>query len=235
MTPKRTAQKSEVRMERLRNGGGGRDALGTFLGGQGALGPFRVVELTFEIVVRCFEPLHLFGGICIATDGRIAAHLLDRHRTLILMLETRIECLSLIWKRMRRRSFGNFRVPRLNYSFDRNFVIDWFVARSVMLDPVLPSLLPFDVLWPSLLQEGFSVPEILTEVFLGNEYGELVENFNHVVERKRAFYLAAYSWKIEELINKTILQLHQASYQNLLKSCFEGSLLTESSSDIAGK
>jgi hypothetical protein len=186
LTPKRTAQKSEVRMERLRNGGGGRDALGTFLGGQGALGPFRVVELTFEIVVRCFEPLHLFGGICIATDGRIAAHLLDRHRTLILMLETRIECLSLIRKRMRRRSFGNFRVPRLNYSFDRNFVIDWFVARSVMLDPVLPSLLPFDVLWPSLLQEGFSVPEILTEVFLGNEYGELVENFNHVVERKRA-------------------------------------------------
>ncbi len=55
-----------------------------------------------------------------------------------------------------------------------------------MLDPVLPSLLPFDVLWPSLLQEGFSVPEILTEVFLGNEYGELVEYFNHVVERKRA-------------------------------------------------
>ena len=91
-----------------------------------------------------------------------------------------------------------------------------------MLDPVLPSLLPFDVLWPSLLQEGFSVPEILTEVFLGNEYGELVENFNHVVERKRAFYLAAYSWKIEELINKTIIQLHQASYQNLWKSCFEG-------------
>jgi hypothetical protein len=41
--------------------------------------------------------------------------------------------------------------------------------------------------WPSLLQERFSVPEILTEVFLGNEYGgELVENFNHVVERKRA-------------------------------------------------
>ena len=82
---------------------------------------------------------------------------------------------------MRRRSFCNFRVPRLNYSFDRNFVIDWFVARSVMLDPVLPSLLQFDVLWPGLLQEGFSVPEILTEVFLGNEYGELVENLNHVV------------------------------------------------------
>ncbi len=87
-----------------------------------------------------------------------------------------------------------------------------------MLDPVLPSLLPFDVLWPSLLQAGFSVPEILAEVFLGNEYGKLVENFNHVVERKQAFYLAAYSWKIEALINK---QNNSTITSSILPKSFE--------------
>ena len=54
-----------------------------------------------------------------------------------------------------------------------------------MLDTVLPSLLPLDILWLSQLQEGFGVPEILREIFLGDENGELVENFNHLIERNR--------------------------------------------------
>ena len=55
--------------------------------------------MTLEKVVRCFEPFTLFGGVCIATDCRIAAHIFDCHRTLIEFLVTGIECLSLIPKR----------------------------------------------------------------------------------------------------------------------------------------
>ena len=67
-----------------------------------------------------------------------------------------------------RCSFGKFRVPCFNYSFDFDIVIVWFDMRSViivMLDTVIPSLLPLDILWLSLLQEGFGVPEILGEIF----------------------------------------------------------------------
>ncbi len=53
-----------------------------------------------------------------------------------------------------------------------------------MRDTVLPSLLPLDILWPSQLQLG--IPEILREMFLADENGELVEYFNHAIERNRA-------------------------------------------------
>jgi hypothetical protein len=50
-----------------------------------------------------------------------------------------------------------------------------------MLDTVLPSLLPLDIIWLVRPQEGFSGPEIFFEVFLADVDAELVENFDHVV------------------------------------------------------
>ena len=69
-----------------RGGGGcgGRWASGAsrFLGWQHALGPFCIVESIFEIFIRCFEPQNLFFVVCIATDWRIAAHILHCRRML---------------------------------------------------------------------------------------------------------------------------------------------------------
>ncbi len=75
-------------------------APGTFLGGQIALGPCRQVDL--QEVVRCFESFDLLGGVCIATDCRIATHIVDGHRMLIQVLESRREHLSLLRKRFLR-------------------------------------------------------------------------------------------------------------------------------------
>jgi hypothetical protein len=61
--------------------------LNLFLGGQHALGPFRAVELSFEIIIRCFEPPNLLFIVCIATDWQIAAHIVDCRRMLIRFLE----------------------------------------------------------------------------------------------------------------------------------------------------
>jgi hypothetical protein len=52
-----------------------------------------------------------------------------------------------------------------------------------MLDTVLPSLLPLDIIWLLRLQEGFSGPEISFELFIADVNAELVEYFEHVVER----------------------------------------------------
>ncbi len=82
-----------------RGGGGcgGRWASGAsrFLGWQHALGPFCIVESIFEIFIRCFEPQNLFFVVCIATDWRIAAHILHCRRMLTMFLEPCKECLSL--------------------------------------------------------------------------------------------------------------------------------------------
>ena len=56
-----------------------------------------------------------------------------------------------------------------------------------MLDTVLPSLLPLDIVLLLQPQEGFSGPEIFFEVFLANVDAELVENFDHVVVRNWGF------------------------------------------------
>jgi hypothetical protein len=56
-----------------------------------------------------------------------------------------------------------------------------------MLDTVLPSLLPLDIIWLLRPQEGFSGPEISFEVFLADVDAELVEYFEHVVERNWGF------------------------------------------------
>ncbi len=56
-----------------------------------------------------------------------------------------------------------------------------------MLDTVLPSLLPLDIIWLLRPQEGFSGPEIFFEVFLADVDAELVENFDHVVARNWGF------------------------------------------------
>ena len=56
-----------------------------------------------------------------------------------------------------------------------------------MLDTVLPSLLPLDIIWLLRPQEGFSGPEIFFEVFLADVDDELVETFDHVVVRNWGF------------------------------------------------
>ncbi len=53
---------------------------------------------------------------------------------------------------------------------------------AVMLDTVLPSLLPLDTIWLLPFQEAFRVPKNLIEIFLGDVNGKLGEYFNHVVE-----------------------------------------------------
>jgi hypothetical protein len=50
-------------------------------------------------------------------------------------------------------------IPILNYSFDRNIVILWCHARSVLLDTGLPGLLPLDIIWLLRPQEGFNDPD----------------------------------------------------------------------------
>ncbi len=54
-----------------------------------------------------------------------------------------------------------------------------------MLDTVLPSLLPLDIIWLLRPQEGVSGPEIFFEVFLADVDAELVENFDHVARNWR--------------------------------------------------
>ena len=70
---------------------------------------------------------------------------------------------------------------------DRNIRACWWGARSVTLDTVFPSALPFDIMWPRFLQEFFCVPEILLPVLSGCVDANLVEYLNHVVERHRTF------------------------------------------------
>ena len=48
---------------------------------------------------------------------------------------------------LREVTWVHWRGPFLKHSFDRNIVIRWRVARSVMRDTVLPSLLPLDIIW----------------------------------------------------------------------------------------
>jgi hypothetical protein len=54
-----------------------------------------------------------------------------------------------------------------------------------MLDTVAPSFLPLYKSDLMVFQKGFRVPEILREIFLGNEHIDLVEYFEHLVKRNR--------------------------------------------------
>ncbi len=56
-----------------------------------------------------------------------------------------------------------------------------------MLDTVLPGLLPLDIIWLLRPQEGFSGPEIFFELFFTDVDAELIEYFEHVVERNWGF------------------------------------------------
>ena len=56
-----------------------------------------------------------------------------------------------------------------------------------MLDTILPSLLPLDIIWFLRSEKGFSGPEIFLEVFLADVDGGLVEYFEHVVVRNWGF------------------------------------------------
>ena len=56
-----------------------------------------------------------------------------------------------------------------------------------MLDTVLPSLLPLDIIWLLRPQEGFSGSEFSFEVFLADVDAELVEYYEHVLERNWGF------------------------------------------------
>jgi len=50
-----------------------------------------------------------------------------------------------------------------------------FLARSVMIETVLPNFLLLCIFWLQELQVGFSIPEILFVIFLADVSGELVE------------------------------------------------------------
>ena len=63
--------------------------------------------------------------------------------------------------------------------------MSWLLARSVVQNTVLPCILPLGILWLHYLQEGFGLPEILAEIFLGDENDGLIEYFNHVVDGER--------------------------------------------------
>jgi hypothetical protein len=88
-----------------------------------------------------------------------------------------------------------------------------------VLDTILPSLLPLDIIWLLRPQEGFSGPEIFFEVFLADLDAELVENFNHVVVRNWGF----------EVVVRVIpgKRMNQYTNKNFRKSNFEEFPLTK--------
>ena len=108
---------------------------------------------------------------------------------------------------------------------DRNIIACWWGARSVILDTVFPTALPFDKIRPQILQEFIGVPEILVELSNGWAHANLVEYLNQVVERHRtfAFISRRIPGKGMNQYTKTIPSvLNQFQYQNLMKSFFEG-------------
>jgi hypothetical protein len=129
------------------------------------------------------------------------------------------------------------RVPFLNYSFDRNIVILWCHARSVVFDTVLPSLLSLDIIWLLRPQEGFSGPEIFFEVFLADVDAVLVENFDHVVVRSWGFGVVVRvipgKW-MNQYMNQNFRKLNFEEFPLTKIRNFEGSLTSDPASDIAG-
>ena len=109
---------------------------------------------------------------------------------------------------------------------DRNIIACWWGARSVILDTVSPTGLPFDIFWPHILHEFIGVPEILLPVLIGCVDANLVEDLNQVVERHRTFGFICrrIPGKETNQYTKNIPNvLNQFQYQNFMKSFFEGS------------
>jgi hypothetical protein len=89
-----------------------------------------------------------------------------------------------------------------------------------MLDTVLPSLLPLDIIWLLRQPEGLSGPKISFKVFL-----ELVYYFEHVVERNWGFGVV-----VRVIPGKW---MNQYTNHNFRKLNFEGSLTSDPASKIA--
>jgi hypothetical protein len=95
-----------------------------------------------------------------------------------------------------------------------------------MIDTVLPSLLPLDIIWLLRPEEGFSGPEIFSEFFLADVDAEMVEYFEHVVER---------NWGVGVVVRVIPGKwMNQCTNQSFRKSNFEGALILDPASDIAG-
>ena len=109
---------------------------------------------------------------------------------------------------------------------DRNIIACWWGARSVILDTVFPTGLPFDIFWPHILHEFIGVPESLLPVLIGCIDANLVEDLNQVVERHQTFGFICrrIPGKETNQYTKNIPNvLNQFQYQNFMKSFFEGS------------
>ena len=66
-----------------------------------------------------------------------------------------------------------------------SLAVVYICPRSVILETVLPSFLPLDIILLLVFQERFSFPEIRGVFVLADVDGALVEYFQHVVKRNR--------------------------------------------------